>query len=204
MSAAPNKRRTQAERRDEAETKMIAATIELMAERGYNGFSLNDVGEAAGYSRGLPGHYFGPKDRLLAVVAESIVGSYRLATSRLPASARGLPTIGSWLRNHAQLVTTKSSIVLGMLTMEALVRPELRQSIARLNARGQQELANELQAGVEAGNIRADVNIQAQAKLIHSYMRGLLSFCVLERGFGAPAVAEEFVAALARSIGRER
>jgi AcrR family transcriptional regulator len=63
----------------EAESRMIRVTIKLMAKRGYNGFSLADVAEAAGYSRGLSGHYFGPKDQMLADAAQFIVRSYHLA-----------------------------------------------------------------------------------------------------------------------------
>ena len=70
----------------EAESRMIRATIKLMAERGYNGFSLADVAEAAGHSRGLSGHYFGPKDQMLADVAQFIVRSYRREGAR-PAQA---------------------------------------------------------------------------------------------------------------------
>lgn len=85
MSPAVNaKRRTQAERREEAEGKLLRAAIELLATRGYDGFTLAEVGKAAGYSRGLPAHYFGCKEELLA--ADTV-----FAWWRIEAAMRGRP-----------------------------------------------------------------------------------------------------------------
>lgn len=203
MQPATPKRRTQAERRDEAESRMIRATIKLMAERGYNGFSLADVAEAAGYSRGLPGHYFGPKDQMLADVAQSIVRSYQLAARAHP-SEPGLPRIAVWIQQYARGTATKDGSVLSMLIAEATVRPELKRAIADLNARGLAELAEELSAGIEAKNIRQDLNVQTYAKLIYSFLRGLLSFTALDPNFNATAAADEFVAMLVSTIARTK
>jgi TetR/AcrR family acrAB operon transcriptional repressor len=88
------KTRTQAERRDAAESKIILAAIELAASKGYDGFSLADVGTRAGFSRGLPAHYFGSKDRLLAAVADNIVTQYtQRAMDVLPHVEPGLPRL---------------------------------------------------------------------------------------------------------------
>ena len=48
---------------------MLRAAVTLIAEKGIAGLTLNDVGEAAGYSRGLPAHYFGTRDQLAGAVA---------------------------------------------------------------------------------------------------------------------------------------
>ena len=51
--------RTQSDRRDTAEARILDAALRIVAERGTDGMTLAEVGEAAGYSRGLPAHYFG-------------------------------------------------------------------------------------------------------------------------------------------------
>lgn len=54
-------RRTQVERRDEAERRILEAAALIVAENGLEAITLAEAGERAGYSRGLPSHYF--KDR---------------------------------------------------------------------------------------------------------------------------------------------
>jgi TetR/AcrR family transcriptional regulator len=50
-----------AERSREA---ILAAAERLFAERGYDAASLQDIGAAAGLSRGTPSYFFGSKERL--------------------------------------------------------------------------------------------------------------------------------------------
>src|ERR1700749_3420167 len=58
-------RRTQAERRAEAERALLDAARELIAERGGRAVTLAAVGERSGYSRGLVTHHFGSRQGLL-------------------------------------------------------------------------------------------------------------------------------------------
>ena len=60
---------THVERREEAEKKLLAAAAKIIAVKGLEKFTLAEVGETAGYSRGLPRHYFGDKDELTVRVA---------------------------------------------------------------------------------------------------------------------------------------
>ncbi|MDP6377821.1 MAG: TetR/AcrR family transcriptional regulator [Pseudomonadales bacterium] len=63
-------RRTQLQRRTEAEYALLDAAAELFAERGVVQTSLAQIGERAGYSRGLVNHHFGTKDALIMRLAE--------------------------------------------------------------------------------------------------------------------------------------
>ena len=58
-TAATPTRRSHAERREEAERRLLEAAMEIVAKRGTVRMTLAEVGEAAGYSRGLPAHRFG-------------------------------------------------------------------------------------------------------------------------------------------------
>src|SRR3546814_17353187 len=64
-------RRTQEERRQESESRLLAAAVKLIAEKVENGFTLAEVGHEAGYSRSLPGHYFENKEALPDSVVEN-------------------------------------------------------------------------------------------------------------------------------------
>ena len=69
-SAATAGRRTQQQRREETERRLVDAATSLFAERGSRSVSLADVGRLAGYSSGIVSHHFGSKQRLLAAVVQ--------------------------------------------------------------------------------------------------------------------------------------
>ena len=75
-SARKLSRRTQEERREEAEHRLLEAAVRIIGKTGVETFTLADVGEAAGYSRGLPAHYFKTKSGLLAAVVRYLVDHY--------------------------------------------------------------------------------------------------------------------------------
>ena len=62
-------RRTQQERSSQAEKALMDAAAELFARHGVDQTSLADVGQAAGYSRGLVNHHFGTKATLVERLA---------------------------------------------------------------------------------------------------------------------------------------
>ena len=61
-------RRTQEERRKQAEEALLNAAIELIAEQGVQQTSFIHIGKRAGYSRGLASHYFGSKEELVSAI----------------------------------------------------------------------------------------------------------------------------------------
>ena len=74
--AAPSResrpRRTQEQRRDEAEAALIEAAAELIAQGGSAALTLAKVGDRAGYSRGLANHHFGGKAQLMQRVVQAV------------------------------------------------------------------------------------------------------------------------------------
>ncbi|MDJ0879917.1 MAG: TetR family transcriptional regulator [Halieaceae bacterium] len=63
--ASKNGRRTQAERTALSDQRMFDAAIRLIIDRGTQKTTLKDIGEMAGYSRGLANYRFGSKDGLM-------------------------------------------------------------------------------------------------------------------------------------------
>jgi AcrR family transcriptional regulator len=60
------RRRTQIQRRSETQAIILSASIGLLAEKGYAGFSASGVAARAGVSRGAQEHYFPKKIDLIA------------------------------------------------------------------------------------------------------------------------------------------
>lgn len=192
---AEAKRRTQAERREKAETQMLDQAVKLVGKLGYDGFTLADVAERAGYSRGLPAHYFGSKENLLARVAEHVVDTYNKGAAGISAPERGLPSlvalVRTYVKGHGVEIRT-----LQILIAQALVSPQLRKTIAKLNAEGKKNLEAEIKIGMEQGNIRADIDPAAHAAVIYSFLRGQMAFAALNKKFDQHAAGEEFIATI--------
>jgi len=83
MSVGPAVRRTQLERRTEAERALLEAAVHLIAAKGADQTSLAEIGERAGFSRGLVNHHFGSKaalvERLAARTQQQFIDSLELA-----------------------------------------------------------------------------------------------------------------------------
>ncbi len=75
-ATAATPRRTQRERSFQAEQALLDAASTLFARRGVDQTSLADVGELAGYSRGLANHHFGSKATLVEELAKRIQGQF--------------------------------------------------------------------------------------------------------------------------------
>jgi TetR/AcrR family transcriptional regulator len=79
VAAPPREKIRDAERSRGA---ILSAAERLFAERGYDGTSLNDIGAAAGLSRGTPGYFFGSKEQLYADVLAGAFAARQDATAR--------------------------------------------------------------------------------------------------------------------------
>ncbi|HEY8597442.1 MAG TPA: TetR family transcriptional regulator [Thermomicrobiales bacterium] len=55
---------------DRSRELILEASERLFAERGYEATSLQEIGRAAGVSRGTPGYFFGSKEQLYRAVLE--------------------------------------------------------------------------------------------------------------------------------------
>jgi AcrR family transcriptional regulator len=69
ISVGRDVRRTQIERRTEAERALLEAAVHLIAAKGVDQTSLAEIGERAGFSRGLVNHHFGSKATLMERLA---------------------------------------------------------------------------------------------------------------------------------------
>lgn len=74
MPETPSKKTTQARRRAISEQAMVDAAVELINELGITGTTLREVGERAGYSRGLATYQYGSKNGLMRAVTKVLSG----------------------------------------------------------------------------------------------------------------------------------
>jgi len=72
-------RRTQAERRQATQEKLVQGAIGLLKKKRYSGLRTAEVAAAAGVSKGAQTHHFATKDELVLLALEEV---YRQSTER--------------------------------------------------------------------------------------------------------------------------
>jgi AcrR family transcriptional regulator len=201
--AVKTERRSQAQRRDEAEQRLLEAAVGLVAERGLERITLTQVGEAAGYSRGLPRHYFGGKEGLVVALASHLIDNFGRALERnehhRPGLERLLGTLGFYLDSAAK--TPSATRALFVVLGEGLSNPLVSDRLAQLNARSVKWIELSLRAAVAAGEVSADIDAKTRAVLILAGLRGAVGLWLLAPdAIDLGAVRDEFVASLRRSL----
>ena len=175
-------RRSHSERREEAEQSMLDAAVRIVAERGLENLTLAECGEAAGYSRGLAAHYFGTKEELVTDIATHIVDNYsqrQRADRRTRVGLAGLlESVDFYIESGRGNITTLRAFhaVLG----SAVKQTPLSKAIAKLNRHSVESFARTLQSGIDRKEIRHDIETTAQATLILSALRGVMTQWLLD------------------------
>jgi AcrR family transcriptional regulator len=196
-------RRTHAERREEAEQRMLEAAVRIVAEHGLEYLTLAECGEAAGYSRGLAAHYFGSKDSLISAIATHIVANY---TKRLSGSSGGRKGLEGFLYSIGFYIDSGRNRVLELRAFNAvlgssLTNPRISNAIADLNRRSVNSFAEGLRMCVRHGSVRADIDPVAEATLALSLLRGLMSQWLIDpEGVDLDAAKKELLDNLRRSL----
>lgn len=115
---------------DRSRRAILTAGEALFAERGFEAVSLQEIGAAAGLSRGTPNYFFGSKQDLYVAVLERVFADREEATVRafepvLAWCRSGRP--GSFRRPLASAVESYMSFLLARPAfVRLIVREELR------------------------------------------------------------------------------
>ena len=117
---------TAARPRDAARSReaILAAAEVLFAERGFDRTSLQDVGAAAGLSRGAPAYFFGAKEPLYLAVLE------RAFAARQDATEKAFAPLHAWTRGEDELRAALTHATDGYLEF-LLGRPSFVQLMVR-------------------------------------------------------------------------
>ena len=87
---AERPRLTQSERPGLSDARMLEAAMQLIVERGTHNTTLKDVGERAGYSRGLASNRFGSKEGLFNHMVRDFNEKWAVELRRFVGSNTGL------------------------------------------------------------------------------------------------------------------
>ncbi|MEV4055942.1 TetR/AcrR family transcriptional regulator [Amycolatopsis sp. NPDC049688] len=163
-------RRTQEQRRAETERRVVDAAMALIARSGSRAVTLAEVGEAAGYSRGIVYHHFGSRERLLEAVVDE-AQRFDVPAYQGNGLDHLVQIVEAYLRNVVR--RTPSARAFLQLWGEAIAAdPLLAPLFARRDADFRQLLANVVRQGVADGSVRPDANPAAAAVLVVALVRG--------------------------------
>jgi AcrR family transcriptional regulator len=170
-------RRTQAARREEAERRLLDAALVVVARRGSVRMTLAEVGEAAGYSRGLPAQRFGSKSGLLRALAGHIGGLFRAQREAAPQRAPGLDAIRGGIsvyfsRTDQSWTSTRALLV--MMTEGFMEGSELRENVMAYNRSALSFFEHHIRIGIESGEIAADADPKTTAVILLGALRGVM------------------------------
>ncbi len=151
---AETQRMTQSERTDLSDQRMLDAAVRLIVERGPEKTTLKDVGELAGYSRGLAGYRFGSKAGLFEFIVRAIGERWLKDLTRVTAGLAGIDAICAATDQHMRFCREAPDRVRAfyMLWFDS-VSPSsgVKQVVAGIHDRRRKDVAQWIRAGVAAG-----------------------------------------------------
>ena len=170
-------RRTQAERTALSDARMLEAAVSLICERGTAGMTLKEVGERAGYSRGLASYRFGNKGGLFAFIIHSIGESWLRQLRRAVRDRVGLEAIEAATDAHYEFVVDGADRIRAfyILWFDSIgPDPELKRVVAHIHERRRRDVADWIEKGIEAGTIAGDVDIAGTAEQFCAAIIGIV------------------------------
>jgi AcrR family transcriptional regulator len=165
-------RRTQQERRDQAEAALLTAAAELVVEQGVRSLTLAKVGERAGYSRGIVTHHFGAKQVLVERLARATQAGFVPGLDGVaPGLGRLLQLIDGYLGELGRIGVFNRAFLL--LWAEAATQPELAPIFRERDDAFRADLRDDVEAGIADGTIDADVDPAEVAVAVVGQLRGI-------------------------------
>jgi AcrR family transcriptional regulator len=168
--------RTQVERTAQARRRLLRAAIKLLAERGYTGTTLAEIGRAAGLSRGLVTHHFGTKDACIEAAVDEI---HRAAQRTFTGEAglRGLARIDHLVDTYLASAHEDQYYIRAMYVVMAdsiSEAPSLREAVGNLNEMFRSQLEIWLEQAVADGEVAPGLDLHAASVVIQGMLRGVV------------------------------
>ncbi|BBG02688.1 MULTISPECIES: TetR/AcrR family transcriptional regulator [Pseudonocardia] len=198
-------RRTQQERREYTGSALLTAAADLVVESGVRALTLARVGERAGYSRGIVTHHFGSKRALLDALARATQSGF---VPGLADTAPGLERLLLLVRGYVGALGDLGPMNRAFLLLwaEAVTDPELSETFRERDHRFRADLRSDVEAGVESGSVRSDVDPDEVAVALLGQLRGIALQVLLDPDAVdtrrlAPVVAEQWRRVLETGAG---
>jgi AcrR family transcriptional regulator len=197
-------RRTQGERRTEAERRLLAAAAELIAEVGPSGITLANVGERAGYSRGLATHHFGSKGAMMQRLVDSVTYGFReqvfVESPSDTVLDQALGLVRAYFHELAQARPANRARLVLWADAVATGTPDIRSAMLASDRAFREELAKRIQRGQATGEFAGSLDPRAAATVIIGMLRGVALQSMLDDELDLDACRIEIEEVLTKRI----
>jgi AcrR family transcriptional regulator len=212
MSAAPHgseaPTRTQEIRRTEAERRLVAAAAEMVGEVGPSRVTLANVGERAGYSRGLATHHFGSKGALMQRVVEAVTHQFREAVFDRGQPEDAVTELRTLVGIYFDVVTDLQSVNRARLALwaDAVANPdaETRSRMVAADREFRDEIEKRIEQAAAAGEIPRTVHPHGLATVIIAMLRGVALQSLIDDHVDLDAARSEVEALLIHRLQSEQ
>jgi len=169
-------RKTQEERRGEAERRLIDAAAAMVSEAGPAKVTVANVGERAGYSRGLVSHHFGSKRALMQRLVESVTYQFREALFDQQ-SGDALGELSTLIDIYFDVVSDLQPINRARLVLwaDAVANPsdDVRPAMVNADKEFREEIEKRLRHAITTDQVPTTVNAHGLATVIIAMLRGV-------------------------------
>ena len=205
----PHQRRTQEERRGEAERRLIDAAAVMVSEAGPAKVTVANVGECAGYSRGLVSHYFGSKRALMQRLVETVTYQFREALSvQQQFNDDALGELGALIGIYFDVVSDLQPINRARLVLwaDAVANPsdDIRPAMVNADQEFREEIEKRLRHAITAGQVPETVNAHGLATVIIAMLRGVAMQALIDDNVDLAAARFEIEQLLFIRLQREQ
>ena len=199
----PQRRRTQAERRDESERGLVKAAIALVTEDGVSAATFEAIGRRGGYSRGLVGQRFGSKLGLIeAVIAYLHDEKETFAKGHRVDSLEGLEALLTYVDLYLQRLARLDEVqaYFRLLSWAVADISAFRSAFASEHERIRELFEGWIVRGQAEGRIRPDLDPTAAALMVGSQLLGISMQVLIDPAMRVDPIRRTCLATLRRAF----
>lgn len=176
-AVASPRRRTQAERTALSDKRMFEAAIKLIIERGTERTTLKEIGEMAGYSRGLAHSRFGSKAGFLNQMFARFDGRWKSHLTGYVGGKTGIEALTAALHAVRDFLNTEATYMRAMyiLWYESLGHDSaIRDKLADHHRIYREDAARWARLGIEAGEVDPEIDPDQFSVQFNSFIFGTI------------------------------
>jgi AcrR family transcriptional regulator len=200
--------RTQEQRRIEAERRLVRAAAELVGEIGPARVTLANVGERAGYSRGLATHHFGSKGALMQRLVDAVTGQFRDAMFEESQSDSPVVQLRHLIGFYFQVVSDLQPVNRARIVLWADAvaggSDDVRARMMSADREFREEIENRIQLAKNAGEVAGWVDPHGLATVIIAMLRGVALQYLLDNQVDLDAARSEIEQLLTARLQKEQ
>jgi AcrR family transcriptional regulator len=176
----PVEKLTPERRRQLTRNALIDAAAQLFAEKGFHGAALEEIAEAAGFSRGAIYSNFGSKEELLVAVLD------RFNDRQLENFAEAMDSddpMGSALSAGAVFKQTRSLELVPLeleLRLNALRNPQVRKRLAEAERGASEKTARFIEQNVLGSGVRLKIPARDLGDIGRAAVLGLIEYAAVD------------------------